>query len=452
MLTREGFTVHQIGTIRKDVWERRGRELRRTLEYLYFRGPRFRDRPRYAAKAERRPPPAVLRVLTRLPVLRTARGLRFLYDAIAAVEAALPQPAGARTVLAELSPDVAVFGDSATRASLHVTLARAASRLGIPTVTWVASWDNLTTRPRLRAIPDTLIVWNDIQRAEAVELHGVPEGRIEVTGAPNFDLWFVRTPSPRKEFLRRVGLDPERPVVLWVGSAINRWEPPEPPLVERWVAGIRASSDELLRHAGLLIRPHPLREDDWGRAAFADDPDVAVWPQHDHALPVDSQRQNDYYDSIFHSAVVVGINTSAMIEAAIVGRPVLTFLDSSYEDSQRGALHFRYLVEAGGGALRVAPQLEDHYADVAEALARAGEDRHAYRRFVETFVRPRGIEIPATPVVADAIAAAATNPRPRTGDTPAVQALRTAIACAAWARRRMGVVRIRATRFLHLHR
>src|SRR5207248_1363799 len=78
--------------------------------------------------------------------------------------------------------------------------------------------------------------------------------------------------------------------------------------------------------------------------------------------PTDESSKADYYDSIHHSAAVVGLNTTAMIEAAIVGRPVLTVLDPEYEAVQHGTLHFRYLLETGGGVLRVAETLSEHVA------------------------------------------------------------------------------------------
>ena len=42
--------------------------------------------------------------------------------------------------------------------------------------------------------------------------------------------------------------------------------------------------------------------------------------------PIDPDNRADFFDSIYHSAAVVGINTSAMIEAAIIGRPVFSML------------------------------------------------------------------------------------------------------------------------------
>ena len=45
--------------------------------------------------------------------------------------------------------------------------------------------------------------------------------------------------------------------------------------------------------------------------------------------PVDTASRADYFDSIYHAAAVVGINTTAQIESAIVGRPVHTLCSSS---------------------------------------------------------------------------------------------------------------------------
>ena len=71
----------------------------------------------------------------------------------------------------------------------------AARRLGLRTVLPVGSWDHLSSKSLLRAIPDRVIVWNDTQRAEAIELHGVPADRVVVTGAQCYDQWFDRSPA-----------------------------------------------------------------------------------------------------------------------------------------------------------------------------------------------------------------------------------------------------------------
>jgi hypothetical protein len=71
-------------------------------------------------------------------------------------------------------------------------------------------------------------------------------------------------------------------------------------------------------------------------------------------------------------------------------------------------LHFRYLREVGGGLVQVSETLEENVARLAEVLAgRDTEGEQAARRFTEMFVRPNGVQVPATPVFVDAIEALA---------------------------------------------
>ena len=47
-------------------------------------------------------------------------------------------------------------------------------RVGIPVVSLVHSWDNLTSKGLLSAIPDRLLVWNEVMASEAEAFHGIP--------------------------------------------------------------------------------------------------------------------------------------------------------------------------------------------------------------------------------------------------------------------------------------
>src|SRR5688500_1965054 len=89
--------------------------------------------------------------------------------------------------------------------------------------------------------------------------------------------------------------------------------------------------------------------------------------------PVDDAAKSLYYDSIHHSAGVVGINTSALIESAIVGRTVYTLALPEVREAQEGTLHFRHLVRAGGGLLEVAHTFDEHATQLQRGLA-AGDD------------------------------------------------------------------------------
>mgnify|MGYP001559820537 CR=1 FL=1 len=91
---------------------------------------------------------------------------------------------------------------------------REAKDRGITVAGMVRSWDNLTAKGLIRAIPDILIVNNEIIKREAVELHGIPESRIRVVGIPHYDRYTGPAHS-REEFSRQAGLDPAKPFVLY---------------------------------------------------------------------------------------------------------------------------------------------------------------------------------------------------------------------------------------------
>ena len=76
----------------------------------------------------------------------------------------------------------------------------------------------------------------------------------------------------------------------------------------------------------------------------------------------------NYFDSIYHSAAVVGINTSAQIESAIVGRPVHTVLADEFQETQQGTLHFQYLKADEFGHLYVGRTIEEHLEQLEESL------------------------------------------------------------------------------------
>jgi hypothetical protein len=164
-----------------------------------------------------------------------------------------------------------------------------------------------------------------------------------------------------------------------------------------------------LSSVSILVRPHPFNSRHWSEEDVADLSNVAVYPH--WANPVNEADRQDYFDSLHHSEVVVGINTTAMIEAAIDGRTVHSVLADEFKDTQGGTLHFRYLLVENGGFLRIAPDLPAHAAQVAETLASPGIGREACARFVRTFVRPHGIDVPTTPILADAIEQLASSTR-----------------------------------------
>ena len=70
-----------------------------------------------------------------------------------------------------------------------------------------------------------------------------------------YDQWFARRASTaRDEFCARVGLDPARPILLYLCSS-PFIAPDEVVFIEQWIGAIRSAPDARVRTAGILIRP-----------------------------------------------------------------------------------------------------------------------------------------------------------------------------------------------------
>ncbi len=400
-----GGRVSVVGLVpaRGDIWSAFARWVRGTMDFARYLHPRLASASVLRARMKRQGLPLLLQWVDRIasvPEQRLERVMRLL----AAGERAIPVARPLSEFLDAHDPDLLLLSPLIEAASEQVDLVRAAQARGVPTATLIASWDNLTNKGDIRVPTDLVVVWNEAQKREAVELHRIPPDRVAMTGSQVFDRWFDRAPSrTREEFCATVGLPPGRPFVLFVGSSvfISRANV-EVPFVRRWIEALRASSEPAVRGLGVLIRPHPYNGAQWAEADLTGLGDVAVWPRGKHN-PVDELNRADFFDSMHHSEAVVGINTSAMIEAAIVGRPVLSVLTAEFAGSQEGTLHFHHLLPENGGFLRVASSLDEHTAQLAAVLRAPQAARDELAGFVSSFIRPHGLERPCTPILVDAL-------------------------------------------------
>jgi hypothetical protein len=319
---------------------------------------------------------------------------------VSVVDRLLPPAQSARALLAAERPD-AVAAVGVVRNPELVELLKAAAEARLPSATWVQSWDHLSTKGLLHFVPDRVFVWNEVQRDELRRYHGIPPERASITGAQSFDYWFDgREPAARDVFCRDYGLDPDRPIVVYLSSS-RLGEPDLDTFFLPWLRALRSSGDPVLETASVLVRPHPMDARHWARLR-PPDPGVVVSRSATHDPVHGETFRKRYRDELHHACVAVGINTSAMIEAAIAGKPVCTVELPEVADRQRGTVHFEYLTTAGGGLLRTAASFEEHVADLRELIRRDPYERDAKStRFVEAFVRPHGLEVAPGKVFVD---------------------------------------------------
>jgi hypothetical protein len=374
-------------------------KVRLTLDYLRYLEPDYEGTPALRQRAEVRTPSGFI-MLAEHGLLRSARSRRLLARALHAIDRSIPASPDIERFLDAQAPDAVVITPLIGLVpSSQLDLLRSAQARRIPTAVCVWSWDHLSSKAIIRDLPDRLFVWNDVQRREAIEMHRVPAERVVVTGAQAFDRWFDQRPSrSREDFARRLGLPEGRTFVLWVCSALFPGSPSEAQFVLRWAGALRSSSDSRLRDVAILVRPHPSRKRDWDDVAWRTVPNLTLWGDN----PIDEESRADYFDSLHYSAASVGLNTSAFIEAGIIGSPVMAILPEEFRPNQEGTLHFHYLMD--GGLLTISRSLEEHCVQLASVLAGNTEDiLRRQREFVRTFVRPLGLDVSATRLMADAV-------------------------------------------------
>jgi len=314
------------------------------------------------------------------------------------IEDAIPSDPGRERFLREEDPDVVLVSPLVRFGSEQSDWVKSARALGIPVGFPVFSWDNLTTKGIIHVAPDRVFVWNDVQKREATQYYGIPAEQVVVTGAPRFDAFIDLSPSlDREAYCGALGLDPAAPIVTYLCSSefvAGR----EVAFVEHWIEELHR--DPRLRACNVIVRPHPRAVRQWAGVNITRHERVAL------SLSRVLNADQSLYDALHHSTAVVGLNTSAQIEAGILGKPVLTLLAPGFEEGQQGTLHFRYLLREDGGFVELARDFAEHRDHLAAALG-GHYDANAIRRAVELFIRPHGWQRPATPILADAILALA---------------------------------------------
>jgi hypothetical protein len=381
---------------RLDEWEPFVRPLRQARDYMRFLEPGYANAAKLAERARIYAPPGWAERFGPKGLLHRRRAL--VKRALELVEDVVPSERYYELFIQSHAPDVVLVTPLVDFGSYQTDYVKSAHRLGIPVGFVPFSWDNLTNRGLIRIAPDRVFVWNEQQKREATAYHGVAADRVVLTGAPRFDQFFAMRPSTsRDEFCTRARLDPSRPLLLYLCSS-HFVAPEEVTFVRRWACAIRQSPHPALAGSSILVRPHPANAEQWGVADLSGIENAAVWSD-----PPRVQADPALFDSLFHCAAAVGLNTSAMIEAGILGKSVYTIETKEFAGGQEQTLHFHYLLARNGGLVEVAHTLEEHTRQLAAALADPDAGAGHRRRFIEAFVRPHGLERPVAPILADEI-------------------------------------------------
>lgn len=395
------YVSYRPAPVRRDKWYPIARILRGGIDYVRYLKPQYKDAPSLSGRAGAKTSPVYDKIFRYLPFLKLAIFVRLLLKLGHKAENAIPSNRDFDDAIEEFRPDAVIVTPLINFASSQVDFIKSARNLNIASALMVASWDNLTNKGLIRLQPDSVVVWNEHQMLEAAEMHGTRVGDVVVTGAQSYDRWFeMRAEESDSTFCERVGLTDQSSYILYLCSSPFIGGDREVPFVRKWIERVRNSEDPDLAAKPILIRPHPQNAKVWKEFDETRYSNVVVYPKAGDN-PITKDARHDFFSSMYHSSCVVGINTSGMIEAGIVGKPVLTLLADGFEDTQTGTLHFHHLVELG--LVTLAPDMDAHIDELSLAISPSDEWLKSNREFIKSFVRPLGLDVPAAPVVAEAV-------------------------------------------------
>lgn len=200
---------------------------------------------------------------------------------------------------------------------IHASLAT-----GIPVIGMARSWDNMTTKGLLRAVPDRVIVNTEILKEEAVTLHSVDPAIITVTGVPQFDRACRGYASDRSAFCRALDIDPSCRIVFF-GPAGMFLSDRDAELCEILKEGL--DQGQIPADVRFVISKHPGDPPDLG--AFAPDDRfriLSLGTPFSESRKVTEMTATDasfLIDCLYHSSIVMCVNSTLGIDSLPFDKP-----------------------------------------------------------------------------------------------------------------------------------
>lgn len=284
-------------------------------------------------------------------------------------------------LLVAQKPDLVVTGTPGyNRDDIH--LIRAAKRHRITTATVMLSWDNLTSKGYMGAVPDQLLVWSDLMAEEAVHYHNYPRERITWVGAAQFDHYASFAQSFDRLAWRRANGIADDAALLMYGTINPALVPHEFNIVRGIVEQIHAGKFNKPIH--LWIRLHPQVVQGGYKQDLSDyeklaSPTITVEkpPVHESKLSWDLPKEDAMHlaNLLAASDVVITPNSTLSIDAACLDRPIVNVMhDGPGLDAQeystkrfRHYTHYKKILETGGISVSQVP--EDFSSIINEYLA-----------------------------------------------------------------------------------
>lgn len=235
--------------------------------------------------------------------------------------------------------DAVLISPNTPIGSEQVFYGSAAIQLKKPFFYLLYSWDNLTNKGFIKPFPTHALVWNNLQVDEIHKFHPSPKnysGEIKALGSPGYDKWVLA----RDKYVNPIQmLTTEFITILWLSSS-------------GFISKRNQDLENCSKLAILLrnlkvkftiqVRVHPQNANVWKKLDSHDWPEIQIL-SHEGEILLGFEQEQLFINQVFEADFVIGINTSAMLEAILLGRKVYALKDASTSDYQDGTIHFRQL-------------------------------------------------------------------------------------------------------------
>ena len=270
-----------------------------------------------------------------------------------------------------------------------------AKQRDIAVVHMIGNWDTFTSKGYPGAPVDTCLVWGSVMHRDAVSMHDIPEHAIEEIGRLRYDCLKDTIVQSREQFFERIGLDPERPTIMYAGplSADQYFE---------MLAAFEEMNDEgqnlqiifrLYPHKNFMHSPYAKPLINYAKSlddvyVSLGDPDYRVG-RRDEAVP--KIEQFELWHSLFYCDVVINYFSTVALEACFFDKPILSLAYRPQSDygwihppkyaDHPGLTHNRRLREYG--AVHMVMSREELKAALSKALENSAIGAPVRRKTVE---------------------------------------------------------------------
>jgi hypothetical protein len=242
-----------------------------------------------------------------------------------------------KTVLKKEKPDL-VFCTNQRPVSAIAPLT-AAQDLGIPTATFIFSWDNLP-KATMVVEPDYYFVWSEHMKSELLSYYPyIHKKQVHVTGSPQFEPHYdLRLRQSREVFFEEHGLDLSKKYICFSGDDITT--SPDDPQYLRDLAEATIQLNKNGENLGIIFRRCPTDFSDrydsvLQRFKNLIAPIAPVWEKTGENWNTILPKKEDLgllVNTILHSEAVVNVGSSMVFDFAIFGKPCLFI---KYEANQK---------------------------------------------------------------------------------------------------------------------